>query len=109
MRNAKIDEPRARKRAAAGVLKGGLLEGNDSTSFDNVPIESEQDWKKLQEQLWVAVNEYSELLEAMPVEQLCQPFVDGKYGNYYRNIKEMIEHSHYHLGKVALFKCLIAK
>ena len=34
-------------------------------------------------------------------------FVKPEYGNYYRNLHGLIEHTHYHLGQVALIKKLL--
>ena len=43
----------------------------------------------------------------MPEKKLWEPFGDGKYGDYFRNIQGVIEHAHYHLGQIVLVKKLI--
>jgi len=43
----------------------------------------------------------------MPDEKLAEGFVDEKYGNYFRNIHAMIEHSYYHLGQIVILKKII--
>ena len=40
-------------------------------------------------------------------EQLNEGFVEEQYGNYFRNILGMNEHSYYHLGQIVLLKKLI--
>jgi hypothetical protein len=49
----------------------------------------------------------AQLVEKFPEERLDEPFYDPKYGNYYRNLMVVIEHSYYHLGQIALLKKLI--
>ncbi len=44
----------------------------------------------------------------MTNEKLFENFVDEKYGNYYRNIDGIIDHSYYHFGQISLIKKLIA-
>jgi hypothetical protein len=39
---------------------------------------------------------------------LDQPFVEEKYGSYWRNIEGVIEHSYYHLGQVLLIQKVVA-
>ena len=39
--------------------------------------------------------------------QLWENMSDEKYGNYYRNVHGIIEHSHYHLGQILLVKKLL--
>jgi hypothetical protein len=47
------------------------------------------------------------LIETMPEEKLYQNFEEEKYGNYYRNLTGMIEHTHYHLGQIVLIKKMV--
>ncbi len=89
------------------VLEGGLLEIRDKYSFDLPPLQSEADWQQLLSKIWADAERFADLIEKMPDEQLWQPFVDEKYGNYYRNLLSMIEHSYYHLGQIVLLKKLI--
>jgi hypothetical protein len=34
---------------------------------------------------------------------------NAKYGNYYRNLHGIIEHTHYHLGQIVLIKKLLKR
>lgn len=89
------------------VLEGGPLEIRDKYSFDMPPIRSAEDWDQLREQIRKDGQRYAELVEKFPAERLDEPFHDPKYGNYYRNLMVVIEHSYYHLGQIALLKKLI--
>ena len=94
----------------AGVLnvfKGGGLEIRDKYSFDTPPIESPEDWEQLCNKFYADAEQFARAVEQMPEEKLMEGFVDEKYGNYYRNILGMIEHSYYHLGQVVLIKKLL--
>lgn len=88
----------------ANVLKGGTLDIKDKFSFDSTPIKSKEDWKNLVDLFCVDSKNFISLIEHMTDEQLQENFVDEKYGNYYRNIDLMIEHSYYHLGQIILIK-----
>lgn len=90
------------------VLKGGTLDIRDKYSFDMPPIESEEDWQKLLNQLWRDAEQFADMVEQMPEEKLDEFFVDPKYGSYRRNIDGMIEHSYYHLGQISLIKKMLA-
>ncbi len=46
-------------------------------------------------------------IEQLPESKLWETFSDEKYGNYYRNIHGIIEHSHYHLGQIVLIKKIL--
>jgi hypothetical protein len=43
----------------------------------------------------------------MPESRLWEPFVDQKWGTYFRSVQGPIEHSHYHLGQIAMFKAML--
>ncbi len=89
------------------VLEGGSLDIRDRYSFDLPPIESEADWERLRNKTWRDAERFAALVERMPEEKLAEPFAGEKYGNYYRNIHAMIEHSYYHLGQIVLIKKLL--
>ncbi|MCO6491576.1 MAG: DUF1572 domain-containing protein [Phaeodactylibacter sp.] len=89
------------------VLKGGSLDIRDKYSFDMPPVESQEDWEKLLDKMWSDGEAFASLVEQIPDEKLGAGFVEEKYGNYYRNILAMIEHSYYHLGQVVLLKKMI--
>jgi hypothetical protein len=91
------------------VLEGGPLEGNDKFSFDHPEISSERDWEDLKSSVFDNVQRILPLIAAIPDEKLEQEFVNSKYGNYYRNIMGIVEHTHYHLGQIALIKKIIKR
>ena len=92
--------------ATIKVLRGGPLDAKDEYSFDHPPVESKEDWERLLEQTWSDAEELATLIEQLPDERLGEPFVDQKYGSYYRCLHGPIEHCHYHLGQIALVKML---
>lgn len=89
------------------VLSGGPLEGKDILSFTHPPIEKQEDWELMLQTTWDAVEKLALLIEALPEERLFENFADAKYGNYYRNLLGIIEHSHYHLGQIVLIKKML--
>ncbi|MCB0547320.1 MAG: DUF1572 domain-containing protein [Phaeodactylibacter sp.] len=89
------------------VFEGGALEIRDKYSFDLPPIRSKEDWDNLLNGMWANAEKFAAHVERMPDEQLEEPFVDEKYGNYRRNIEGVIEHSYYHLGQVSLIRKMI--
>jgi hypothetical protein len=50
---------------------------------------------------------WSNLKEQLADSILSEDFTDKKYGSYYRNIIDIIEHMHYHLGQIAILKKII--
>ena len=89
------------------VLEGGPLDAHDKFSFDHPPIESPEDWEKLLDKVWSDAEKFADLVEQLPENKLWETFTDEKYGNYYRNIQGIIEHSHYHLGQIVIIKKII--
>lgn len=94
----------------AGVLnvfEGGKLEIKDKYSFDYPPIKSHQDWKDLIDKFCSDSERFIMIVENMTEKELQKPFVEDKYGNYFRNIDVIIEHSYYHFGQIILINKLI--
>ncbi len=91
------------------VLEGGPLDIKDKYSFDMPSIESQEDWQALINNIWDNAERFATLVEQMPDEKLWAPFIEEKYGNYYRNIISTIEHSYYHFGQIVLIKKLLLK
>ena len=89
------------------VLQGGPLEGSDKYSFHHPPIQSREDWEKLLAKTWSDAEKFALLVEQLPEQKLWEIFGEEKYGNYYRNIHGVIEHSHYHLGQIVLIKKIL--
>ena len=90
------------------VLQGNPLDASDKFSFDSPPILSQKDWENLREKTWADGEDFASLVEQLPDAIFFEPFTDGKYGNYYRNIIGIIEHAHYHLGQIALIKKILS-
>jgi hypothetical protein len=91
------------------VLQGGPLEGNDKFSYDVPPINSEEDWQKLKDKALSEAEQLATLIEQLPDSKWEEDFVDPKYGSYYRNLHGVIEHTHYHLGQIALLKKMLSQ
>lgn len=89
------------------VFNGGGLEIRDKYSFDLPPIQSEADWKQLMDAFLANSEKFAQQVAQMSDEQLDEPFVDEKYGNYLRNLEGVIEHSYYHMGQISLIKKMI--
>jgi hypothetical protein len=94
--------------AVLQVLEGGPLNAHDKFSFDLPPIQSQEDWEKLLNKTWTDAKKFAILVEQLPERKLREIFSDEKYGNYYRNIHGIIEHTHYHLGQIVLIKKLLS-
>jgi hypothetical protein len=94
--------------ALTQVLSGEPINAHDKYSFDVPPITSESDWQKFLEKVFSEAEQCATLIARLPDEKLGEPFTDEKYGNYYRNILGTIEHTHYHLGQIALMKKMVA-
>lgn len=90
------------------VFQGGSLDIRDKYSFDLPEIRSENDWNTLVETFLSHAEQFAQQVEQMDDSLLDQPFVDEKYGSYWRNIEGVIEHSYYHLGQVSLIRKMLA-
>ncbi len=93
--------------AVLKVLRGGALDAHDKFSFDHPPIESEADWSAFLQKVYSDAESFAALVEALPENRLEEDMADPKYGSYYRNLHGIIEHTHYHLGQIAIIKKLI--
>ena len=93
--------------AITSVLEGGSLDAKDAYSFTHPPIGSAEDWNSQVEQAKLAAQKLAELIEALPESRLMETFADEKYGNYYRNLHGLIEHTHYHLGQIVIIKKML--
>ena len=95
--------------AVLKVLQGEPLNAHDRFSFDLPPIQSQEDWEKMLNKTWVDAENFAAMVEELPEQKLWEIFSEEKYGNYYRNIHGIIEHTHYHLGQIVLIKKLLAE
>ncbi|ETZ22701.1 DinB family protein [Pedobacter sp. V48] len=93
--------------AVLKVLQGEPLVASDKYSFDLPPIESQRDWDNLLDKTFADAETFTILIEQLPEHKLWENFTDEKYGTYYRNIQGIIEHTHYHLGQIALIKKIL--
>lgn len=89
------------------VLKGKPLNAKDELSFDHPPIHLQNDWEAMVNKTLSEAEDLAVLIEQLPENSLNEDFVDKKYGNYYRNLHGLIEHTHYHLGQIAFIKKLV--
>lgn len=90
------------------VLQEGPLTGKDEESFVHPPLRSEQEWQDLQQKVWRDAEVLALLIEDVPDSKLTEDFTDKKYGTYFRNLQGFTEHTHYHLGQIALIKKILA-
>ena len=93
--------------AVLKVFQGEPLNAKDKYSFDHPPINSQEDWKKMLKKTWADAENFANLIEKLPEDQLWEILSEKKYGNYYRNIHGIIEHNHYHLGQIVLIKKIL--
>jgi hypothetical protein len=89
------------------VFDGQPLDGHDTLSFNLPPITGEDDWKKLVDKTFADAEKLAAMIEKLPEDKWSEVFVQEKYGNYYRNIHGIIEHTHYHLGQITLIKKIL--
>lgn len=92
---------------AIQVLKGELLNAHDKFSFDLPLIRSQSEWDAFRNQCFANTETLASLVAKMPEHLLWLHFSEQKYGNYYRNIHGIIEHTHYHLGQIVLIKKIL--
>lgn len=89
------------------VFEGGHIQGHDKYSYDCPPINTEADWQALVDKLFREADALTAYIEALPDSDWQGPFDTGKYGNNFRNINGLIEHTHYHMGQIALIRKMI--
>ena len=93
--------------AVTKVLEGGSLDAKDKFSFDHPNFESDEAWRTYVNRVLADGERFAKLIEVLPDERMWEPFVDEKYGIYYRNLNGISEHTHYHLGQISLLKKMI--
>jgi hypothetical protein len=94
-------------KAVLSVLNGNPLTAKDKYSFDLPPLQSKEDWEKLLADTRADAESLVRMIEQLPESILNDTFADEKYGNYYRNILGLIEHTHYHLGQIVVIKKIL--
>lgn len=93
--------------AVLKVLRGEGLNASDKFAFDVEPIKSEGDWQKLVSKTLTQAEQFAAEIEKWDDGKFFEDFTDPKYGNNYRNIVGIIEHTHYHLGQIVLIKKML--
>ena len=91
------------------VLRGEPLYASDKFSFDLPPITSSDDWQKLVTKALTEAELFAAQIEKLEEAKLFEDFTDPQYGNYYRNIHGIIEHTYYHLGQISLIKKILTE
>ncbi|MFA7381135.1 MAG: DinB family protein [Bacteroidia bacterium] len=89
------------------VLQGQPIVASDKLSFNLPPITSDEEWQKLVTKALTEAAELADRIEELDETKLQDVFANPKYGNYYRNLLGIIEHTHYHLGQISLIKKII--
>lgn len=89
------------------VLQGQPIVASDKLSFNLPPITSAEEWQKLVTKVLTEAAELADQIEELDDAKLQDVFANPKYGNYYRNLLGIIEHTHYHLGQISLIKKII--
>ncbi|WP_235938584.1 DinB family protein [Chitinophaga solisilvae] len=89
------------------VLQGTPLKAHDKYSFDLPPLTSEAAWEELVAKTLTEAEQMAVLIEQLDDEQLGKDFADAKYGSYHRNLLGVTEHTHYHLGQIAVIKKML--
>lgn len=90
------------------VLQGEPLNAHDRYSFDLPPITNEEDWQSLVHKALTEAERMAACIEELDDSKLYNDFAAPQYGNYYRNLTGVIEHTHYHLGQIVLIKKIIS-
>lgn len=93
--------------AVLTVLEGGPLTASDKLSYDHPPYKTPEDWQAHLEKMWRDAENLGRIVDQLPPDHAFENFLDGKYGNWYRNLSGMIEHSYYHMGQIALLKKMV--
>ncbi|WP_298709226.1 DinB family protein [Chitinophaga sp.] len=93
--------------AVLQVLRGAPLNASDKLSFDHPPLATETEWRQLVAKTLEDADAFAALIEKFPESRLGEVFENPDYGNYYRNFHGIVEHTHYHLGQIAVIKKLL--
>lgn len=71
------------------------------------PLKGKAGWQALVTELLENAEAFANTVVQLPDSALDSPFVNEKYGSYYRNLEGVIEHSYYHLGQIVLIRKMI--
>ncbi len=92
---------------AISVFEDKPLNAHDKHSFAHPPVSSQNDWDAILQKSYHDAEKLAGFVSQLTEEKLRETFIHEKYGNYYRNLHGIIEHSHYHLGQIVLIKKMI--
>lgn len=88
-------------------LQGQPLTIKDKYSFDSPDIGSREEWEALIKGAAERAEALASEIEKLDDEMLAETFFEEKYGNYFRNFVGLLEHTHYHLGQIALLRKIL--
>lgn len=89
------------------VLNGHDLIASDKESWQTPVIKDDKSWEDLKVKRLKDAEAFAHAIENFSPENLDLSFIENQYGNYFRNLAGIIEHTHYHLGQIALIKKLL--
>jgi hypothetical protein len=93
--------------AVLKVLHGEPLKASDKYAFALTPITSEEEWQQLIAKAFSEAETFATIIEKFDEKKFFELFDDPKYGNYFRNIVGIVEHTYYHLGQISLIKKIL--
>ena len=94
-------------KAVTRVLNGKDIAAHDKFSYTHPDFTTETEWKTFVAGCLNDAEQLASLIQKLDDSILNRFFVEEKYGTYYRNFLGLIEHSHYHLGQIAVIKKLL--
>ncbi|MBL7810945.1 MAG: DinB family protein [Bacteroidetes bacterium] len=86
------------------VMNNKELHASDIDSWKIDNLGTPADWETLLGQMWIEAKQWADLVEKMNDARLETVFTDTEYGTWQRNLLGLIEHTHYHLGQIALIR-----
>ena len=93
------------------VFNNNPLSIRDKYSYEHPEISTAEMWQAMKDDIFKnaesSTNSLTQHIEAIPEDSIWKDFADPKYGSYFRNMSGLIEHTHYHMGQIALIKKLI--
>jgi len=89
------------------ALSSGSLDISDKLSYAAPPLTGAEDWDALRERVLRNGESFANIVAGYTDDQIAGPFLDGKYGTLYRNLTGIIEHTHYHLGQIAIIRKMV--
>ena len=93
--------------AVLQFLEGKLFVSKDKLSFDHPSINNAREWSNMMEGMWKEMERFVSKVGALDDALLLDDFIKSDYGNYFRNLHGIIEHTHYHLGQIVIIKKMI--